>query len=307
MKPAARFSDPHTCPTHTGGPAQSSVHDVLINGLLAVGAGDVALCDGPTDYVTTGAELALVRGKLMARVDSHTMHGGLVVDGSPNVFVGGASGGGTVGGGEQAQAECAALAATRNPPAGMTYPAWHPKAGQQIPPNQPDQSGENCGPEAARALINRRRRQQGQPPISEERLYDETVDKGWTTGSKDPDKRVNGGGTGPEGRRKILENYGVESELHPQSDTQGLFQRVADGHGVITAHDTGKLWNNPNYEGQGHAVSIVGIEYDGDGNPKNVIVSDTGKGECASKVPADRFQKSLLPDTSANVTKDKVY
>jgi hypothetical protein len=57
------------------------------------------------------------------------------------------------------------------------------------------------------------------------------------------------------------------------------------------------LWNNPNFNG-GHVVLTTGIEYDADGNPKNVIINDTGTGECGAKIPADQYEASLRNDQS---------
>jgi hypothetical protein len=39
----------------------------------------------------------------------------------------------------------------------------------------------------------------------------------------------------------------------------------------------------------------VGVEYDAQGKPETFIVSDTGDGQCCSRIPAARFASSLKP------------
>lgn len=87
-KPAARKSDPTTCPVpgHGTPQIQSGSPDVLVNGLPAARLGDIADC-GQT---ISGAYSATVfiNGKNAATLDSTLSHGGVIIGGSGNVVIG---------------------------------------------------------------------------------------------------------------------------------------------------------------------------------------------------------------------------
>lgn len=80
-KPAARLSDPTTCPVpgHGTPPIQSGSPDVQINGLPAARLGDLASCG----QAISGAYSATVfiNGKNAATVGSTLSHGGVVIGG----------------------------------------------------------------------------------------------------------------------------------------------------------------------------------------------------------------------------------
>lgn len=87
-KPAARLSDPTTCPVpgHGTPPIQSGSPDVHINGLPAARLGDLASC-GQT---ISGAYSATVfiNGRNAATVGSTLSHGGVIIGGSGDVLIG---------------------------------------------------------------------------------------------------------------------------------------------------------------------------------------------------------------------------
>ena len=97
-QPAARLTDMHTCPMqtpavppvpHVGGPITGpGCPVVLIGGLPAACAGDVATCVGPPDAIAMGAPAVLVGGRPAARMGDSTAHGGVIVLGCFNVLVG---------------------------------------------------------------------------------------------------------------------------------------------------------------------------------------------------------------------------
>jgi len=97
MPPAARITDMHTCPQvnpggspHAGGPVlPPGCPTVLIGGLPAARAGDIATCAGPPDIIAAGSATVLIGGKPAARVGDPTAHGGVIASGSPNVLIGG--------------------------------------------------------------------------------------------------------------------------------------------------------------------------------------------------------------------------
>jgi hypothetical protein len=108
------------------------------------------------------------------------------------------------------------------------------------------------------------------------------------------------GGTGPDERQAVLSHFGVAS--HEEAATpENIAKAVADGKGVITSHDAGKLWlNQP--DGSGHAITVTGTESDADGNITTVITNDTGLGEGERPVPAQQFFDSLRPGRPANIS-----
>jgi uncharacterized Zn-binding protein involved in type VI secretion len=87
----------HSCPMvnpggvpHVGGPVMPpGCSTVLIGGLPAARAGDMATCSGPPDTIISGSTTVLIGGMPAARMGDPTAHGGSVVIGSPNVLIGG--------------------------------------------------------------------------------------------------------------------------------------------------------------------------------------------------------------------------
>lgn len=96
MPPAARVGDNHTCPMvtgtvpHVGGPIlPPGAPTVLIGGMPAARAGDLATCVGPPDTIIRGSATVLIGGMPAARVGDTTAHGGVIVVGLPTVQIGG--------------------------------------------------------------------------------------------------------------------------------------------------------------------------------------------------------------------------
>lgn len=94
---AARVGDMHTCPMqtpvpspHVGGPIlPPGCLTVLIGGMPAACAGDMATCAGPPDTIAAGSSSVLIGGKPAARLGDSTAHGGTIVAGCPTVIIGG--------------------------------------------------------------------------------------------------------------------------------------------------------------------------------------------------------------------------
>lgn len=216
---------------------------------------------------------------------------GSITGGCPTVLVGAA---GIVGNVPAGQAACAAAAAGRNPPPGTVD-----NNGNPIAANTPGQSYNNCGVESSRQLIGRAT---GTMP-TQEGLLNQSMANGDAT--QMPGNLFGSGGTDPGGRQNILANNGVPSSLQPNTPGN-LEAAVAGDRGVVVSVWAG---NMPNWAGQGlapntggHAIVVTGIEYDDNGNPINVIISDTGMGQCSQKVPWAGFQGAVRSDRPLNVT-----
>ena len=97
MPPAARVSDLHVCPLvnpggvpHVGGPITGpGAATVLIGGLPAARASDMAVCVGPPDVLLPGSATVLIAGQPAVRLGDTTAHGGTVAGGLPSVLIGG--------------------------------------------------------------------------------------------------------------------------------------------------------------------------------------------------------------------------
>lgn len=75
----------HVCPMvtgivpHVGGPISLGCFTVLIGGMPAARAGDMAVCVGPPDTIAMGSPKVLVGGMPLARMGDPTGHGGSIV------------------------------------------------------------------------------------------------------------------------------------------------------------------------------------------------------------------------------------
>jgi uncharacterized Zn-binding protein involved in type VI secretion/phosphoribosyl-AMP cyclohydrolase len=284
MPLAARVSDNHTCPAangpvpHGGGPILPPCSlNVVTNNLPQARVTDKAMCVGPPDVIVTGSSSVFVNGMMAARVTDKTMHGGLVALGSFNVNIGGPAAGATLGNPVAAAAACNNLAGGRTS-------------------GSIGQSYQNCGVESCRLLITKSGKN-----VSEDALLDQSMKHG---DADDERRRADSGGTSPSERQSILARNGVAT-TQQTATMANIAQAVSEGRGVITSHDVKFLWG-PGNSG-GHAINVVGIQYDGNGNILNVITSDTGIGNCNRPVPAAQFQSSLRSGRPANVTVNPIW
>lgn len=95
-QPAARVTDPHLCPTvtggvpHVGGPIlPPGSPSVSINSIPAARMGDSAVCNGPPDAIAKGSATVFIGSLPAARQGDTMAHGGAITKGSPNVNIGG--------------------------------------------------------------------------------------------------------------------------------------------------------------------------------------------------------------------------
>jgi uncharacterized Zn-binding protein involved in type VI secretion len=96
--PAARVGDMHVCPMldpsvppipHVGGPIlPPGCPTVLVGGMPAARATDMAVCVGPPDMVAMGCTTVLIGGLPAARLGDPCEHGGTIVLGCPTVLIG---------------------------------------------------------------------------------------------------------------------------------------------------------------------------------------------------------------------------
>lgn len=270
---------------------------VLIGNKAAARIGDRCLCGGAPDKLIRGAMPVRVAKSPAARKSDITAHGGQVTTGEEKTLIGlkGISGNFFAGIGR-----CKALAAGRQPPAGALDPN-----NNQIQSGTGTQSYNNCGVESTRQLIQ----QATGSTISQEQLLNQAV-AGNLADSGVPrppllqhppgQQMYYSGGTLPAGRAQILTNNGVAATTVPPT-MPNLETAVSQGQGVTSDVWAGSMptWqavpNNNLVPGTGaHTVVVTGVEYDANGNPVNVIINDTGLGQCGQKIPYAAFQSALI-------------
>jgi len=95
MPPAARITDMHVCPMvtgivpHVGGPIlPPGAPTVLIDMLPAATVTTMAVCVGPPDMIVMGSMTVLINFLPAARMLDPTVHGGVIMMGSPTCIIG---------------------------------------------------------------------------------------------------------------------------------------------------------------------------------------------------------------------------
>lgn len=289
MPEAARVGDAHDCPhadgnhPHRGGPIEAPASTSVVTAHRPQArAGDRCHCDGPPDFIVTGSESVYVDGRPAARRGDHTMHNpaGTVREGSASVHIGGRTAGATLGGGG-VTSQRACEQAARGRARGSTMQSWG-----------------NCGVESVRQLVNLTR---GEHPIDETAMLNDVIAHDEARPSSDPARH---GTSNAYDNQSTLQRYGVAAGVHRMSFDEVL-RAVAEGRGVITAHDTSVLWG-PGHSGS-HAVLVTGAVYDAEGRLTHVVINDTGAGRCSDNIPTDVFTRALLPVNVVLVTEHPVW
>jgi len=288
-QPAARVGDMHTCPMvtglvpHVGGPVlPPGAPTVLIGGLPAARMGDPAMCVGPPDTIVKGAFPVPISSKPASRMGDQTAHGGILVAGCPTVLIGLS---GTAGNPRVGALACQAASAGRT--SGTT-----------------SQSYNNCGVESSRQIIN----QANGTAVTENGLLQNAINNGWANGTPNLPPVFANGGTNPVSRQAILQASGVSSTVQA-SNAQTLGMAMSRGQGTIASLDAAELWGNGTPPGALHAVTVTGVDYDDAGNPTNVVINDTGTGQCGQRVPIATWNQAVSahPAPRLNVTNASIW
>lgn len=259
--------------------------DVLVNGRPMGRGGDRVDCGGPTaNLLITGVKDVRVNDRPASRLGEHCMHGGVVTEGSADVWIGGASEGMLIGADRDA-----ALLACR-------------VAAEQRRNQRAIQNYGNCGLESARQLINRGR----EVPVTEDELQNDAISRGLADDAPEDKDR---GGTSVLQREMLLHDYGVESEMQPATRDH-IAGALAERKGVVSHHRADALWSTS--DAGDHVVLVTGAKYDSEGELIAYRVNDTGSfGGCAALIERDRFEGSLRATAHGgvpvNVTKKPAW
>jgi len=306
-QPAARLGDMIACAIPQATPAalphapppglpivSTGEATVLIDGKPAARMTDQSLCVAPVptpNPITKGA-FPVPIGKLpAARMTDSATHPGSCITGPccPKVLIGLA---GTTGNPRLGTMACQAAAAGRS--SGAT-----------------SQSFNNCGVESSRQIIN----QANGSNVGEGALLQNAINNGFATGTPGSPPVFANGGTGPAGRQSILAGATPPIASTVQSSNlTNIGLASSQGQGVIANLDAALLWNNvPGVAtpppGSFHAVVVTGVDYDDAGNPVNVIINDTGTGQCGRRVPAAQWNQAVGAHSAPalNVTSNPIW
>ena len=285
--PAARIYDAVAHPA--AGVIVEGSPNVFISavGRGAARKGDLVEHDDGLEVITEGEPTVRINGKPAARITDEVTCGGRISTGFPRVRIGHATGR-VVGNVQAGQKMC--LAAKKGRKSGKTQ-----------------QSYENCGVESVRQLIN----QATGSNLTETQLLQHALNtpfgNGYEAGrGKPPDTskgdppvplgtapRPQDGGTNPYTRQAILNDYGVPSTVE-DNNLDNISTALSNGQGVTADVDSGILWGDTTKPSNtfDHEVTVTGIEYDDNGQISNVIINDTGTGQCSQHVPIDLWNKA---------------
>jgi uncharacterized Zn-binding protein involved in type VI secretion len=311
-QPAARIGDMHTCPMltgvvpHVGGPLVLGSFTVIVGGVPQSRVNDMLICVGPPDTVLIGEPTVLVGNAGSAGGFGAVL--GAMLAGLKN-FVGGSPKAVLQPDGSYATEYTPTTRLTGSPleqakniqqldsirrGAGgdefldalgsANHPVTihvigDPAQGRTLYPGK--QHHENCAVQSAQQIIH----QASGNSYSESQM--EAI-----ANSPAPSGYTRNGGTPPGGEQTILSNGGVPAHMEPGT-TQNIDHALQGGRGVISGHDAGALWDDPNYAGSGHDVNTIGAVQDDQGKTLGYIINDTGAGQAGRTVPAADYAGSL--------------
>jgi hypothetical protein len=100
----------------------------------------------------------------------------------------------------------------------------------------------------------------------------------------------------------VLRAEGVKATTMPNKPER-IQSALAEGKGVSSMHDAGKLWGN-DAKG-GHAVHVTSVVKDSKGKVTHYVINDTGTGQAGRRVTAEQYEGSLLK-APATVTEQPI-
>ncbi|MDF1871399.1 PAAR domain-containing protein [Vannielia sp.] len=309
-------ADIHACttpfpvPPHGPGVVIDGSPTVLVNNLPAARMGDTLLeALGPPNKIATGHPTTLIGGSansgspglgallvgamaLIGHMVAPTFPRTVVMpDGtpatefSPNVFVTGTH--------AEQQEKIRQLNAVQAGPGGQDFldaqaaksdPVivdiiGNPADGGALHPGQ--QSYENCAVQSSQQIIHQATGVDNNESTME-----------GIAGGPPPSGYSRRGGTPIGGEEVILENGGVPAHMAP-GNTNSVDDALRNNQGVVSGHDAGRLWNDPAYNGGGHAVHTTGGIVDQNGDTIGYTINDTGNNEQGRVLAADDYADSM--------------
>lgn len=110
------------------------------------------------------------------------------------------------------------------------------------------------------------------------------------------------GGTSAEGRQRILQHFGIKSELQ-EATVDNIAAAVSDGRGVIISVYAGMLYNGQSNHKDLHAITVTSVKKDRYGNVLGFYVCDSGTGGTDNSKFYATFQiENALSGRPMNVT-----
>jgi uncharacterized Zn-binding protein involved in type VI secretion len=279
--PAARIFD--EVAHDAGGNIIQGSPNVFIGapGRRAARKGDLVQHDDGLEAIMEGEPTVRINGLPAARITDAVSCDGRIATGCGTVRIGHARGR-VVGNVQAGMKMCRAAAKGRK--SGTTQ-----------------QSYSNCGIESARQIIN----QAKDTSVTENELLQHALDNGQAdyNGVRKaigtPPTPVDGASTSNQ-RQALLMDYGIPSTVEPNT-LNNIGQALSNGQGVTADVDASVLWKGVITDeqlqrvspGSAHEVTVTGLEYDDNGNVTNVIINDTGTGQCSRYVPVGQWNKAI--------------
>jgi uncharacterized Zn-binding protein involved in type VI secretion len=266
--PAARLRDLSACPAHGAGLVAQGADSVQANNQPLARASDQCACTaGPADTITTGSATVRANDRPAARVGSKTVHGGNVMTGSANVWVGGPDAT-LVGPVSAGMASCKGMAQTSKTQGSKS------------------QSWGNCGLETMRSMLNARRARLGLPPITEEEMLKKGLDAG---AGNDPAAPWAKGATNGKTESEIMKAEGMPIRWE-WGTPENIEAELAKGQPVGARVHPVEYWPPDSTSAAAeHEVLVIGVEHDEHGKIVAYIINDSGIGKCGMRVPAAEF------------------
>lgn len=122
--------------------------------------------------------------------------------------------------------------------------------------------------------------------IDIEEFADIAEENGWFTED---------GGTPVKYLDKMLEYYGMETEVSTGNDLTDIAEALNNGEKIIVGVDADEYWSNENDgtytpgDAPNHAIEVIGIDYSDPDNPM-IIVNDSGsRSGCGDMIPYQTF------------------
>lgn len=150
----------------------------------------------------------------------------------------------------------------------------------------------NCGVQSSQQIIHQAT---GENP-DENTILNVALAGGHATNSAKKHAR---GGSSAKQRQALLKEYGVASTVIKNPTKADLADALKNNKGIVANVDAGTLWNNRNYDGGGHAITITEGDFDEHGELTHVYINDTGTGKQGQRLSADEMMRAMTARTNS--------
>lgn len=166
----------------------------------------------------------------------------------------------------------------------------------------------NCGIQSSKQIIHQAT---GANP-NEDVILSVALSGGYAENNIINSKR---GSTGATGRQGLLQEYNVSSIVIDKPNKDDLAAALKEDKGIIANVDAGKLWNDPEYVGSGHAIVIIEGDFNEKGELTHVYINDTGTAQQGRRLSINDMLEAMrarqndkgISSYQINVTTDPIW